>query len=89
MLLALASIAAGLGLLVWSADRFVVAASALARNLGVPPLLVETDRQERKGAAVFRLRGQSLAQLLLGQVELSLLQEDVGALEVGAHFILR
>lgn len=40
MLLAIASILAGLGLLVWSADRFVIGAAALARNLGVPPLLI-------------------------------------------------
>lgn len=40
MLLAIASIVAGLALLVWSADRFVIGAAALARNLGVPPLLI-------------------------------------------------
>ena len=40
MLLPIASIALGLALLVWSADRFVIGAAALARNLGVPPLLV-------------------------------------------------
>lgn len=40
MLLATASILLGLGLLVWGADRFVIGAAALARNLGVPPLLI-------------------------------------------------
>jgi len=40
MLLAAVSILIGLGLLVWGADRFVLGAAALARNLGVPPLLI-------------------------------------------------
>ena len=40
MLLAAVAIVAGLGLLVWGADRFVIGAAALARNLGVPPLLI-------------------------------------------------
>jgi cation:H+ antiporter len=40
MLLASAAIVFGLALLVWSADRFVIGAAALARNLGVPPLLI-------------------------------------------------
>jgi cation:H+ antiporter len=40
MLLAVSSIIAGLALLVWSADKFVIGAAALARNLGVPPLLI-------------------------------------------------
>jgi cation:H+ antiporter len=40
MLIAFAAIVAGLALLVWSADRFVIGAAALARNLGVPPLLI-------------------------------------------------
>jgi cation:H+ antiporter len=40
MLYAIAAIVFGLGLLVWSADRFVVGAAGLARNLGVPPLLI-------------------------------------------------
>jgi cation:H+ antiporter len=40
MLLAFASIVFGLGLLVWGADRFVLGSAALARNLGVPPLLI-------------------------------------------------
>lgn len=40
MLLATASVLLGLGLLVWGADRFVIGAAALARNLGVAPLLI-------------------------------------------------
>lgn len=40
MLLAAVSIVFGLGLLVWGADRFVIGAAALARSLGVPPLLI-------------------------------------------------
>lgn len=40
MLLAAASIIFGLGLLIWGADRFVIGAAALARALGVPPLLI-------------------------------------------------
>ena len=40
MLLASAAIIIGLALLVWGADRFVIGAAALARNLGVPPLLI-------------------------------------------------
>lgn len=40
MLLAVSSIIAGLALLVWSADKFVIGAASLARNLGVPPLLI-------------------------------------------------
>lgn len=40
MLFPVISIALGLGLLVWSADRFVIGAASLARNLGVPPLLI-------------------------------------------------
>lgn len=40
MLLAAASIVFGLGLLVWGADRFVLGSAALARILGVPPLLI-------------------------------------------------
>lgn len=40
MFTALAAIALGLALLVWGADRFVLGASALARNLGVSPLLI-------------------------------------------------
>jgi cation:H+ antiporter len=40
MMFAIAAIVAGLGLLVWAADRFVLGAAALARNLGVSPLLI-------------------------------------------------
>ena len=40
MLLASAAIIIGLALLVWGADRFVIGAAAMARNLGVPPLLI-------------------------------------------------
>lgn len=40
MLPAVTAIVFGLGLLVWGADRFVVGAAALARSLGVPPLLI-------------------------------------------------
>jgi len=36
----LVAIVAGLTLLIWGADRFVLGASAGARNLGVPPLLI-------------------------------------------------
>jgi len=40
MLLACLSILAGLTVLVWSADKFVFGAAALARNLGLPPLVI-------------------------------------------------
>lgn len=40
MLLPIVSIVLGLGLLVWGADRFVIGSASLARNLGVPPLLI-------------------------------------------------
>lgn len=40
MLLSLIAIAAGLALLVWSADRFVEGASATAQNLGVSTLVI-------------------------------------------------
>ena len=40
MLLSFAAILAGLLLLVWGADRFITGAAALARNLGVAPLLI-------------------------------------------------
>ncbi len=40
MLLNIAEVVAGLALLIWGADRFVHGASASARNLGVPPLLI-------------------------------------------------
>lgn len=40
MLTALLAIVGGLVLLVWSADRFVDGSAAVARNLGMPPLLI-------------------------------------------------
>lgn len=40
MLLFATVLVIAVGLLVWGADRFVAGASALARNLGVPPLVV-------------------------------------------------
>ena len=40
MLLAAAAIVTGLIILVWGADRFVLGAAALARSLGIPPLLI-------------------------------------------------
>ncbi|MGQ7243862.1 calcium/sodium antiporter [Salinicola sp. V024] len=40
MWMALAAIVLGLGVLVWSADRFVDGAAATARHLGLPPLLI-------------------------------------------------
>ena len=40
MLLPIAAIIVGFVILVWGADRFVMGAAALARNLGVAPLLI-------------------------------------------------
>ena len=40
MLISAAAILIGLLLLFWGADRFVVAAGATARNLGVSPILI-------------------------------------------------
>lgn len=40
MLASVVLILLGFALLIWSSDRFVLGASALARNLGVPPLLI-------------------------------------------------
>lgn len=40
MLIALLAIAAGLALLVWSADRFVEGSAATAGHFGMPPLLI-------------------------------------------------
>ena len=40
MLMAIAQLAGGFLLLVWGADRLVAGASALARNLGVAPLII-------------------------------------------------
>lgn len=40
MILAIVALIAGLALLVWSADRFVDGAAALARHLGMKPLII-------------------------------------------------
>jgi cation:H+ antiporter len=40
MLLSIVAVVAGLALLVWSADRFVLGASATARDLGIAPLII-------------------------------------------------
>ena len=40
MWMELLAIAAGFALLTWSADRFVVGASALAYNLNISPLVI-------------------------------------------------
>ena len=40
MILASIAVLVGLGLLVWSADRFVDGAAATAKHLGMPPLLI-------------------------------------------------
>lgn len=40
ILLSIAAIVVGLGLLVWGAERFVHGASAIAKNLGVSPLII-------------------------------------------------
>ncbi len=40
MWMEISAVAAGLVLLMWGADRFVIGAAAIARNLGVSPLLV-------------------------------------------------
>ncbi len=40
MLISIAAVVVGLALLVWSADRFVLGASATARDLGVAPLVI-------------------------------------------------
>ncbi len=40
MTLSIVAVVAGLALLVWSADRFVLGASATARDLGVSPLII-------------------------------------------------
>lgn len=40
MLTAIAAVVTGLALLVWSADRFILGASATARNLGVSPMVI-------------------------------------------------
>ncbi len=40
MLVSIALILVGFALLIWSADRFVMGAAALARNMGISPLLI-------------------------------------------------
>ena len=40
MLLNIVEVIGGLVLLIWGADRFVIGAAALARNLGVSTLLI-------------------------------------------------
>ena len=40
MILSVVAVLGGFALLVWSADRFVVGAAALARNLGVAPIII-------------------------------------------------
>lgn len=40
MLLFISAVIAGFALLAWSADRFVLGSSAIAHNLGIPPLIV-------------------------------------------------
>ena len=40
MLASIVAIVAGLAALLWSAERFVASASALAARFGVPPLLI-------------------------------------------------
>jgi cation:H+ antiporter len=59
-------VVAGLALLIWGADRFVLGASATARNLGVPPLLIgltivafATSAPEVLVSVVAALRGES------------------------------
>lgn len=59
MLAWISAIIVGLALLVWGADRFVLGASAAARNLGVPPLIV--------GLTVIGV-GTSVPEMLIGAV---------------------
>ena len=40
MLIAIAAVLIGLGLLIWSADRFVDGASSTAGHLGMSPMLI-------------------------------------------------
>lgn len=40
MLLYILAVVAGFAVLIWGADRFVIGASATARNLGMPPLII-------------------------------------------------
>ncbi len=64
ILIALLEIAAGFVLLIWAADRLIAGASALARNLGVSPLIVGltivgfgTSAPEMLVSAMASLRG--------------------------------
>lgn len=65
LLIALLQLAAGFVLLIWSADRLVAGASALARNFGVSPLIVGltivgfgTSAPEMLVSAIASLEGQ-------------------------------
>jgi len=40
MLIAAAAIIAGFAILIWSADLFIVGAAGIARNLGMPPIII-------------------------------------------------
>ncbi len=71
MIYATLAVIAGLGLLVWSADRFVDGAAATARYAGMPPLLIGmvvvgfgTSAPEMIVSAIAALEGQP--QLALG-----------------------
>ncbi len=66
MLIQLVALAAGFGLLVWGADRFVAGAAGTARNLGVSPLIIGltivgfgTSAPEILVSAVASLQGNS------------------------------
>ncbi|MFW5816674.1 MAG: calcium/sodium antiporter [Wenzhouxiangella sp.] len=65
LLIALLQLAAGFILLIWSADRLVAGASALARNFGISPLIVGltivgfgTSAPEMLVSAIASLEGQ-------------------------------
>jgi cation:H+ antiporter len=65
MLLNILEVVGGLVLLIWGADRFVHGASAAARNMGIPPLLIgltivafATSAPEILVSAVASLRGE-------------------------------
>jgi len=65
MLLNILEVVGGLVLLIWGADRFVHGASAAARNMGIPPLLIgltivafATSAPEILVSAVAALRGE-------------------------------
>ena len=66
MLISIAQLVGGFILLVWGADRLVAGASALARNLGVSPLIIGltiigfgTSAPELVVSAVATLKGNS------------------------------